>query len=221
MAQVVAFLESRYNANDIVYETAGGPGYSTTVISMQNGAEVRNQNWANARGKWDVGERIVHETELAYIIQFFRSTKGKAFGFRFKDWGDHTASTAEGVVALISGNQYQLYKKYRETAPNADYSEELRKITKPAIYSPNFQLFKNSVLVPGANYTLNYNTGVITWTTSPPSGGDTVQWSGDFDVPVRFDTDELKYQFSAMETQGGVVRKLFQLYSTPIVEVVQ
>jgi uncharacterized protein (TIGR02217 family) len=41
-------------------------------------------NWAEARGRWDVGTGLKNQQQLDALIAFFRARKGKAYGFRFK-----------------------------------------------------------------------------------------------------------------------------------------
>src|SRR5512146_1902659 len=107
----MSFAEVRLESDFIVYGTKGGPGYNTNVIVVNSGFEFRNKNWEKARGRWEFGARKVRSSELHNIIAFFRARGGKFQGFRFKDWGDHTAThdaltewsvTTRGVVVNAS-----------------------------------------------------------------------------------------------------------------------
>jgi hypothetical protein len=48
-------------------------------------------------------------------------------------------------------------------------------------------------------------------------GGDTVRWAGQFDVPVRFDTDEFRTRFDVLRVSDG--EAMHWLMSLPIVEM--
>ena len=48
------FHEIRFPDN-IAYGATGGPEFATTVVVTGAGHEQRNVNWAEARGRWDVG----------------------------------------------------------------------------------------------------------------------------------------------------------------------
>ena len=44
---------------------------------------------------------------------------------------------------------------------------------------------------PGGDYTVNYNTGIVTFNVGKAPGAVAVTATFEFDVPVRFDTDQL------------------------------
>jgi hypothetical protein len=59
---------------------------------------------------------------------------------------------------------------------------------------------------------LDYTNGIITWHDSPrPAPGDTLIWSGEFDVPARLNTDSPQF----IITPGNN----YSLQSLPIVEL--
>jgi uncharacterized protein (TIGR02217 family) len=77
--------------------------------------------------------------------------------------------------------------------------------------------------VSGSVYTLNVNTTGKTITAGSgvgalyPQPADTLAWSGQFDVPARFDTDEMKKQ--VMDRNGPNGDLLVDWGSIPIIEV--
>jgi uncharacterized protein DUF2460 len=79
------FHEVRFPDN-IAYGATGGPEFATTVVVTGAGHEQRNIDWAEARGRWDVASGLKTQAQLDELIAFFRARKGKAYGFRFKDW---------------------------------------------------------------------------------------------------------------------------------------
>lgn len=210
----MAFIETRINDGLIIYETAGGPGYSTTIVKTFSGFEQRNKNWTRARGRWELGERLCTNAELAAIIAFFRAVGGMAHGFRFKDFADFQVTVANGYLGdtglATAATTYQMNKKY-----TAGTQQDARAILKPI--SATITVFVNgSLKTPGVDYILNTDTGIITWLIQP-SVGAALTWAGQFDVPTRFDVDEIKSRFDA--TDG--TESLHYLYSLPILELLQ
>jgi uncharacterized protein (TIGR02217 family) len=166
----------------ISYGASGGPGYLTTVVATASGHEHRNSNWAAARGKWDVASGLRDREHVAELIAFFRARRGRAHGFRFKDWTDY-----QGVAQVIgTGNGslkiFQLVKNY-----SSGGVVESRTIAKPV--ANTVKLYRNGVLVT-SGVSADTTTGVVTFTTAP-GAGVIVTADYEFDVPVRFDTDQM------------------------------
>ena len=85
------FHEVRFPDN-IAYGATGGPEFATTVVATGSGHEKRNVNWSEARGRWDVASGLKKQAQIDELIAFFRARRGKAYGFRFKDWTDYKAT---------------------------------------------------------------------------------------------------------------------------------
>jgi uncharacterized protein (TIGR02217 family) len=284
----MSFVETRINEiiGAVLYDTAGGPLFSTDVVVVQSGFEKRNINWNEGRGRWELGERRLTRAELQAVIDFYRAMRGRAFGFRFKDWADYAVTTAEGVLDLGVGTgkpTYQLYREYVE-----DTATDRRKIVKPV---DPITVYLNAS--PEAGASVDYTTGIVTMpafatrtitaitqanpgqvTTSAahgfstgnliyitgvggmtqvnnlvftitnvdsthftlgvdttnygtytsggtaakyPQPADALTWAGEFDVPVRFDTDQLRTRFDAWREADE--EALHYLFSLPIVEL--
>jgi uncharacterized protein (TIGR02217 family) len=159
---VSSFIESRINdiVGEILYETVGGPGYSTDIAVNAGGYESRNINWSQARGRWELGERVLRKSELEAIIKFIRAMKGRAFGFRFKDFADFSCTTSEGRLgtgAVGTGYPtYQMYKRYTQAGNNDD-----RIIKKPV--AGTVQTFKGGV---AQAWSVDTTTGIVTATAT-------------------------------------------------------
>lgn len=173
----------------------GGPGFKTTVITLSSGFEKRNQDWSETRGQWDIAFGIKEKDDLDALIAFFYARRGRARGFRFKDFSDFEMEMQAIGVGDGSNDEFQIYKRY--TSGGVDYD---RVITK--IVTGTLQVWVNGVLQPGSNYTIDYNTGLITF-TSPPAGSAIVSAACEFDVPVRFDIDRLGVNMQHLQ-QGSI-----------------
>ena len=197
----MSFHEVRF-PDDIAYGATGGPEFATNVVATASGYEQRNINWSAARGRWDVASGLKKQTQLDTLIAFFRARKGRAYGFRFKDWTDFKAT----AQALGSGNgtikTFQLIRTY-SSGGNTD----VRTITKPVAGTVKIYL---AGVLQASGWSVNTTTGVITFTTAPENGV-AVSADYEFDVPVRFDTDRMAVTIEQVN--------LHQWSGIPIVEI--
>lgn len=183
----MAFAEVRFPV-DISYGSTGGPEYSTDIVMMQSGHEQRNVNWQHARARYNVAHGVKTQGQLEALLAFFRARKGRAYGFRFKDWTDFKA--VGQVLGTGDGTKvsFPLVKRYQNGGVT-----ETRTITKPVAAS--VEIYLNGVLQP-AGWSVDYTTGQLTFTV-PPAAGVTLSSDFEFDVPVRFDTDRLSASLDA------------------------
>lgn len=180
---------------------AGGPGFNTTIIPMSSGHEQRNIDWSEARGKWDLSYGIQDRSDFETCQAFFWARRGRAYGFRFKDWGDWQITNGTLGVGDGSNTNFQIIKTYEASGP-APYT---RRITRPVTGT----LVVRVNGTPTVAYTLN-PLGVITFTVAPAIA-TVVTIDCEFDVPVRFDTDTFGLQLETSD--AGAIGNL------PIVEL--
>ena len=183
----MAFVEVQF-PSDISYGSSGGPEYATDIVASVGGYEQRNINWQQARARYNVAHGVKTKAQLDALIAFFRARKGRAHGFRFKDWTDfqavnETLGTGNGVQT-----QFQLVKRYVSGSVT-----DMRTIVKPVVGT--VQVFRNAVLQT-TGVSVNSATGMVTFVTAP-TAGQVVTASFQFDVPVRFDTDTLSASLDA------------------------
>lgn len=183
----MAFVEVQF-PTDISYGSSGGPEYATDIVASLSGYEQRNVNWEQARARYNVAHGVKTKAQLDALIAFFRARKGRAHGFRFKDWTDYQATgetlgTGNGVQT-----QFQLVKRYVSGGVT-----EIRSIKKPV--SGTVQVYKNAVLQT-SGVSVDSTTGMVTFTVAPAIG-QVISASFQFDVPVRFDTDKLSASLDA------------------------
>ncbi len=178
----MAFIEIAF-PTDIAYGSAGGPEYSTDIVITNGGYEQRNVNWSQARAKYNVAHGIKTQNQLDSLIAFFRARKGRADGFRFKDWSDYKA-IAQAIGTGDGANKiFQLVKTY-----SSGNISETRIITKPV--ASTLAVYIDAVLQSDSDYALELATGEINF-VSAPANDAVVTADFEFDVPVRFDTDRL------------------------------
>lgn len=174
----------------ISYGCTGGPVYKTTVVRADSGAEQRIGQWVTGRLKWSVSQGVKNAAQLAALIAFFRARKGKLYGFRFKDWTDYQVRRGP-LLPAADGSALQLYAGYSDAA-----GTEMRKIAKPVAGKTETWPQVGIAIYPAAGgaaltsgYSADYTTGIV---TGLGSAAGSYVWSGEFDVPARFDTDEMR-----------------------------
>lgn len=197
----MAFIEVQF-PTDISYGSSGGPEYATDVVIAASGYEQRNVNWAEARARYNVAHGVKTKAQLDALIAFFRARKGRAHGFRFKDWTDYQATTETLGIGDGVRTQFQLIKTYVSGAVT-----ETRTIKKPV--GGTVQVYKNAVL-QSSGVMVDTSIGVVTFSVAP-AAAQTITASFQFDVPARFDTDKLS---ASLDTYG-----IHSWLDIPIVEV--
>jgi uncharacterized protein (TIGR02217 family) len=178
----------------------GGPERRTDVVTTASGREERNSRWAHSRRRYNIGYGVKSIQDLQEVIHFFEGRRGKLHAFRFKDHTDFKSSAANAtpsatdqVLGTGTGAQaaFQLVKHYG--APSRDY---VRNISAPVVGSVLIAV--NAVTT--TSFTLNAQTGLITFNAgSIPANGAVVTAGFEFDVPVRFDADEITVNLSHFE----------------------
>jgi len=186
----MSFLETPRFSDDVAAWAEGGAGYNTSIVLLNSGYEQRNVNWAQSRGRWDVASGLVQQKDVYQTLALFRAVKGRAHGFRFRDRNDYT-DDGNGGFTLSSGLIFQMVKNY---LPTGGALTEVRLIQKPV--PGTIVVLRLGVPLSvgtGVNqYTLDTTTGLITLGAGSDTDPTHFTWTGQFDVPVRFDTDEMK-----------------------------
>jgi uncharacterized protein (TIGR02217 family) len=187
----LAFDEIRF-PDKVAYGASGGPVWNTNLVALVNGFEQRNQLLVNPRHRYNVATGIKQVDYYHDVLRFFLARRGRLRGFRFKDWADFSSSTSPKVAvtpfdqAIGTGvGPHQLVKAYADAI-----SPWVRTIRKPVAGTVRVGVAGVEALSGGGTpWSINTTTGVLTFTGTPPVGAITAGF--EFDVPCRFDTDEL------------------------------
>jgi uncharacterized protein (TIGR02217 family) len=199
---------------DVSLGSRGGPARQTEIVTLASGREHRNSRWAHSRRRYDAGLGVRTLDALHVVLGFFEERRGRLYGFRFRDridWrsgspsraplpSDQRIGTGDGVTRT-----FPLIKTYGSA--HAPYA---RPIAKPV--GGTVRVALNGVEQPvGIAVNCEPATGLVTF-AAPPEPGAVVTAGFDFDVPVRFDADELDIDLSAFE--AGQIPKI------PLLEIV-
>ena len=190
------------------------PSFSTSIAVTASGFERRTSVWADARLRFDVGPGVRSEADIGVLLAFFRARRGAGRGFRLADptdfssnglVGTPTAGDQEIGVGDGVASQFALVKSYG-TATDDPGAVQRRRITRPR---PGSVLVSVGRTVMPAGWALAEG-GVISFTT-PPAAGAVVRAGFLFDVPVRFDGDQLEI--------SGAAFAAGEAPSVPLIEV--
>jgi uncharacterized protein (TIGR02217 family) len=208
----MSFHDVRFPAK-LSFGSTGGPERRTEIVALGSGFEERNTPWAHGRRRYDAGLGVKSLTDLYAVIAFFEARRGRLYGFR---WKDHLDFKSKGPLEPIAATDQTI-----GTGTGAQTVFALSKTyaSGPASYMrPVKKPVSGTVLVAvggvaktmGTDYTLDANTGLVTFAAAPASGAS-VTAGFEFDVPVRFDTDRLEISLAAF--------KAGELPHVPVVEI--
>ena len=199
---------------DIGLGSRGGPVRRTDIVTLASGREHRNSRWAGSRRRFDAGLGVRTVDALHAVIAFFEERRGRLYGFRFRDRTDWRSGPPSKEPTPLdqrigTGNgaerNFQLAKSYGSSF--APYS---RLIVKPV--GGTVRVAVNGIeQAVGSGFNCDPATGIVAFTAAPPAGA-IVTAGFAFDVPVRFDTDELDIDLSAFT--AGEIPKI------PLIEIV-
>lgn len=301
----MAFLETPRFPERIARNMIGGPEFATEVVVLASGHEARNANWSQARRRYDAAIAVRTLSDFAEVEQHFHAVSGRHHGFRFKDFGDASADSSNGLLRPLHGTvqvgsagfgygvpSYQLVKRYArgtlthdrdirkpvagtvtvrrggvavtfggaagqialDTASGivtfvADATRSINGVTVGAatqlqcdsalpgivigdrIYVTGLSGADAALLnnlshavtnIVGNVYTVSTNTAGKTVTPGAgavaayPQADEALDWAGQFDVPVRFDTDRLRRRLLTRDAAG---QYLVDCDEIPLVEI--
>jgi len=165
----------------ITVHLKGGPVFATSTASTISGREVRIFERQNSIQKYSlIGCRLSRD-EFDRFNSFFRARIGCAYAFRIRDHADFMLENQ--VISRINEelHEFEIYKTYADDA--CSYRRKISAIRENTITS-NFAI-----------ETIDKVNGVIYSRTCPPKNKELVI-SAEFDVWVRFASDELRYSSS-------------------------
>lgn len=159
----------------------GGPNFNTRVVTTQAWIERRNANNIQCRHNYSLPlQNITDDDYLTMLKQVFVACRGQLHSFLVKDYSDHEANLEVFGEGDGTTTAFQLSKT--STFGPASY---VRIITKPLAAGLTVTVDGTPTAV-----TVDVLTGIVTF-ASAPAASAILRWSGEFRVPVRFNTDVL------------------------------
>jgi uncharacterized protein (TIGR02217 family) len=185
----MAFIETRL-LDCVAYGTQGGPTWSTRKVALRSGIIRRNAQRSRPLYRFIVLYNNLRAEDHEEVIAAFNTCRGGVFGFRLKDWSDFQATNQLIGVATGAAQTVQLTKLYEFGAQNVS-----RPIRKPI----SATLTNNGAPLASS---LDTTTGMVTFTATI---GGVIRWSGEFDVPVTFEQDELLFDAVNRSSTGLIL----------------
>jgi uncharacterized protein (TIGR02217 family) len=177
------------------------PIWRTGIQTTQSGREMRAAYMSYPLYKWSATFEVLRNSasfpEFQQLLAFFNECQGSFAVFNFTDPDDNFV-TAQGFgVGDGVTTSFQLAKSF------GGYVEP---VLAPEVVS---QITVAGTVVPfPSGWSLNVNTGIVTFTTAPANGA-ALAWTGNFYYPCRFLADT--YDFDrTMSTFYGAKKLEFQ-----------
>jgi uncharacterized protein (TIGR02217 family) len=156
------------------------PDFEDTEIAATDGnREVRNIRTAGSLLRFEISyPHSQQDANYLAVKAAYKAARGGAHSFDFQDHSEFTATDAAFGVGDGVETVFPLYIPYTFGSET-----HARRIYRPV--SP-ISLKVDGVSFPGG-YSVNYTTGIVTFSVAP-ADTEVLSWSGDFNIPVRFDS---------------------------------
>ncbi len=192
------------------YGATGGPQWDDEITANLAKRELRVQMGEDPQRRYELGNRQVLRDQHDYLRDFHMAMRGRRHSFLYKDWSDYQARNEP--LALDGTTTTQLTRTY-----GAAINPYIREIQYIEASSFVLELDTGAGFVeqvPTTDYTVDPDTGIITW-VSAPDAEDDARWSGIYFVRVRFDARQFASQFLVIDDDG---EEGYAIGSLPLVE---
>ncbi|MCS3690952.1 uncharacterized protein (TIGR02217 family) [Bradyrhizobium elkanii] len=168
------------------------PVFSNVIQEAVSGNEQRFGRWTKCRSIGNVAYGLLtsddHEGDFAAIMAIYRAHIQELYPFRFRDWSDYTTTNEQFGTGDGATTSFQLVKVYDPGLILLGVTGALRYVREITLLAPETDPV---IKVDGVtktettDYTIS-SSGLVTF-TSAPAVNKPITWTGEFDVPVRFD----------------------------------
>jgi len=187
----------------VSFGATGGPERVNEIVLLTSGFEQRNQRLADSRRRYDAGTGVRTLDDLHAVLSFFEARRGSLFAFRFHDPFDFkSCRPGEAVPPLdqpigTGDGERTVFQLVKGHGEGADAYE--RPITKPVEGSVRVAVGGVEMTSPD-DLTIDHLTGEVMFQPGAvPGEGAAVTAGFAFDVPVRFDIDQIAVSLAAFE----------------------
>lgn len=214
MPELESFHDVRFPVA-VSFGATGGPERRTEIVQMSSGREQRNARLFASRRRYDAGTGVRSLSDLYDVIGFFEARRGSLHGFRFRDPFDMKSGRpdiapagTDQVLGIGDGvtRTFQLAKAYGEGE-----DAYVRPVTKPVAGTVRIAV-DGTDKEEGDDFTVDLLTGIVTFAEGQAPGAGAIVTAGfEFDVPVRFDAEQLSVSLAAF--------KAGQIPNIPLIEI--
>ena len=189
------FIEERL-LDKVSYGFTGGPTWATTAYSLTSGKIARNAERSRPLHVYSAAYTLINPADRSVVVDAFNACLGRVYGFRFKDWADYLLIQEPQGTAEAGSNVIQLQKAYT-FGPTGQEITTIRPIIKPV--DGEMIILLDNVAVSA---TIDSTTGEAEFTAV---GGEIIKAVGQFDVPVMFDDDGLRFSMENWEANSAQI----------------
>jgi uncharacterized protein (TIGR02217 family) len=176
-----------------------GVGSDILIRKLKNGAERRNDETDIALHTFVLPMVNIDDEEYAESLKSaYLACRTSLYPFLAKDYTDYRHGFASNDYAPMqfavgdgSTALFQLKKRYGFGSRSWD-----RDISKP---QAGHKVYANGI---DTGLTASLETGIVDFGGSPPANGVILTWTGEFRVPVRFDSFEMKATIDSRKRAG-------------------
>jgi uncharacterized protein (TIGR02217 family) len=172
------------------------PVFKTLISELQNGDEYRNAEWIECRHRATAPFLNISKDAYREIKRMFLVCRGMAYVFRFVDELDNEATNEIFAIGDSATDEFQLCKI--SIADGVEYQRNVYAIRIGSVPTVTVDG------TPTTAFTINYRTGKVLF-DSPPALNAVLRWSGEFDLWVRFATDEIPFSLDNPDATNGSV----------------
>ena len=183
--------------------------WKTDIATYDTGTEQRNQVYSRPIRQWQLPYRTLNRNQRDKILELFSRARGQYTTFLFEDPYDHVCELTEcSITAVAAQVDFQLVKTYYP-GETEEWTEDKIRI-QPSENFPPIVKVDGVTKTEGADYTLDDDTGIVTFAVAP-GAGKIITANYWFYYKVRFMTDQY--------TESNYFNNLFKLGTFPITEV--
>jgi uncharacterized protein (TIGR02217 family) len=167
------------------------PTFRNVIQESISGNEQRFAQWTKCRGvgdlSWGLQNSSDPQGDFKAILAMYRAHFGSLYPFRFRDWSDYQATNSVFGTGDATKTNFQLSMTYDPQAILLGTAGTYFYVRDITLLASTPVIKVNNVVTTA--YTIS-SSGLVTFTTAPAAAAQ-LTWSGEFDVPVRFDSDTL------------------------------
>jgi uncharacterized protein (TIGR02217 family) len=179
---------------------SSAPRRRTLVEEFNNGNESRIGMWDYPKHYYSARYATFDEEQHDELLNAVHATRGRLYSLLFKDWSDYKAVSQQLSPSVGTQDPVQLVKGYTFGSETSN-----RVIRKPV--EALTTIYEDTGSGPDMKVgVLDDATGLFTPSSNWQAGTHT--WTGEFLVPVRFDSDEITFVSTTTaiwETDVGLI----------------
>lgn len=177
-------------------------------VRYASGTSQRGQLTSRPIRKWHINWELMDKAGRDTLIEIFNRVRGSVDVFLWEDSDDYQCLATECIiVAIAAQTEFQLIKTYYPSESDS-FTENKTRIQPGSIYAPIVKV-DNVTKTEGVDFTLDDNTGVLTFSVAPGVGA-VVTADYRFYFPACF------ADVTLVDTQVGP-----ELYSNPNLQIVE